>query len=86
MSSPSGFNREELLDLLRNNRLEVTFTKADGTERVLRGTLLENYLPTYEQTGEITRVRETVSVWDLEKEAWRSFRPESVKSVKIIEP
>ena len=38
-------NQELLNDLLKNNVVEVTFTKANGQKRVLKATLQEKYLP-----------------------------------------
>ena len=60
----------------------VTFTKADGTERQLRCTLRnipEEDLP----KGTGTTSDEAQRVYDLDKEAWRSFRWDSVKSVSF---
>ena len=39
------FTKENLLELLRNNLVTVTFTKVDGTERTMTCTLLGEYVP-----------------------------------------
>lgn len=83
------FTRENLLDLLRNNVVTVTFTKVDGTERTMTCTLLGEYVP---NTGSgsmqllqenNTRGDANISVWDTQFQSWRSFRIGSVKSVTV---
>jgi glutaredoxin len=65
--------------------LNVTFTKVDGTERTMRCTknpdiISEVYTPTEKKTDRTRDVKPgLVSVFDLEKNDWRSFRLESVK-------
>ena len=67
--------------------LEITFTKVDGTERVMNCTLEPSKLPVVEQKpiieGKEPRKESTTSlrVFDLDKSEWRSF---TVKSVKHI--
>lgn len=78
--------REDLKNNLRANIGTVTFTKANGDERVMRCTLQESYLP--KQTDLEVAVQkagptESLAVWDLEKNAWRSFRYDSVISVQF---
>ena len=38
-------NRETLINNLQNHVLEVTFTKVDGTERIMNCTLQEHMIP-----------------------------------------
>lgn len=63
--------------------VRVTFTKKDGTERILRCTLAESRIPeskrAKEKTG-TTYSEETIRVFDVENQGWRSFRWDSVKS------
>lgn len=67
---------------------EVTFTKKDGTERVMLCTLSPKFLPVVALT-EGTEKKERVSapehikVFDMTKQEWRSFKIRSVKSVKF---
>jgi hypothetical protein len=75
-------NRKWLLANLEESIVEVTFTKKDGTERVMNCTLLEDYLPETAGVGRSASV-DTVSVYDVEVEGWRSFRWDSVKAVKL---
>jgi hypothetical protein len=72
-------NKDDIKKQLQENILTVTFIKKDGTERTMRCTLQESYLPT-------TKVRKkenatVLSVWDLDKLGWRSFRVDSIKTI-----
>jgi hypothetical protein len=84
------FDKYELKELLSGTVSTVVFTKVDGTEREMKCTLLPEYLPTKPVvegqqllTESLTRAENpnTISVWDLESNGWRSFRTDSVKSV-----
>jgi hypothetical protein len=78
--------QEWLKGLLRGTTAEVTFTKTDGTDRVMLCTLNENIVPKVERDESKpvkTFSNEALRVWDLEKEAWRSFRWNSIKSVNF---
>ena len=75
---------------LQENEVSVTFTKRDGTERAMLCTLSTSRIPGEHvpQGAGDTSSTETVSkealrVFDLEKTAWRSFRFDSIKSVKF---
>lgn len=84
-------NKDELLDLLHNNVANITFTKVNGDVRVLKGTLLDQYLPQKEvETIVETQTRKAtndnvVVTWDIENAGYRSFRVDSVTAVEIIE-
>jgi hypothetical protein len=82
--------RDELMTTLKENVAVVSFTKKDGTEREMRCTLQESMLPPVflngtEQMEQKVRKQnpDVVSVWDLDKSAWRSFRLDSVKTVSV---
>jgi hypothetical protein len=79
-----------LKELLSGTVSTVVFTKVDGTEREMKCTLLPEYLPAKPVvdgqqllTESLPRAENpnTMSVWDLESNGWRSFRTDSVKSV-----
>ncbi len=79
-------NKSELKKVMKQFITTVTFTKADGTERVLRGTLDPELLPVNEEWDGISDARqndEVLAVWDLEKGAWRSFRLDSIKQISV---
>lgn len=80
-------SREKLKESLKSNLATITFTKSDGTERVMKCTLREEYLPPQKDFKEYvseTKVNDNVlAVWDIENNGWRSFRIDSVKSIKV---
>jgi hypothetical protein len=78
--------REELIKELRNSEVTVNFTKKDGTERSMLCTLLFEKVPTEKlPKGEYTTHDngDTIRVYDLEKEDWRSFNYSTVTNVKV---
>jgi glutaredoxin len=80
-------NRAEIKDSLQRNVATVTFTKRDGSTRVMRCTLQESYLPRNEDDAVEDDQRpynvDTLVVWDLEKKSWRSFRLDSIKRIVV---
>ena len=81
----SNDEQVNLTELLRSGIVEVTFTKVDGTERVMRCTLQQQYLPeSIEKEGVKVRNPDVQSVWDIDINAWRSFRFDSVKEFGIV--
>ena len=78
--------RDWLVSHLKYGPVTVDFTKKDGTMRTMKCTLQESAIPTYEKKTERVRVTtpdESLSVVDLEKNEWRSFRYDSIKSVSF---
>jgi hypothetical protein len=78
--------RVQLQDQLRSGVTTITFTKVDGTERVMKATLDPALLPEQmdieEYISERRQNEEVLAVWDVEKEGWRSFRLENVTRVE----
>ena len=70
---------------LREGIVEVNFEKSDGTLRKMNCTLVPEYM--HVEYSEEKSKRKTnpnvASVWDLDKNDWRSFRYDSVKSVNV---
>lgn len=78
-------NREELVSKLQKGVVTVTFTKVDGSERVMKATLMPEVLPKVSGTTTTSTRRkneEVLSVWDTEKAAWRSFKLANVIKVE----
>ena len=78
--------RKWLLGLLETEIVEIEFTKKDGTDRVMKCTLQEDYLPEVDGVIVFEKDRwkkDSLAVFDLEKEGWRSFRWDSVKAVRF---
>lgn len=74
--------REEILAALKTSVAGVIFEKKDGTIRQMRATLHESFLP--EQTTSETKKAtndEVIACWDLDKQAWRSFRIDSIVDI-----
>ena len=77
-------SKEEIRDHLRIGVLEVKFTKSDGTVREMNCTLAPHYLPVYEGTDNPQPKRkkdpnsDSISVWDIDKNGWRSFKLSSI--------
>lgn len=75
--------------MLRDSVVTVTFTKVDGTERVMKCTLMSEYVPnTGNSASNQVLLQENgndnnISVWDVEANGWRSFRIGSIKSVTV---
>ena len=73
--------------ILHVNPVTVTFTKKDGTERVMRCTLQPELLPKVEiKENAKPRKESTTSmrVFDLDKNEWRSFTIKSVKRIRTV--
>jgi hypothetical protein len=80
-------NKDTLKDLLKRKVVQITFKKKDGTERVMKCTLQEDLVPIYEKKTERVKKQndETLAVWDLEKDSFRSFKVDSVIDYQSIE-
>jgi len=75
-----------LKSVLTEQVATVTFTKKDGTERILKCTLNSNTIPTqFAPKEDSTRAKndEVLAVFDVESQGWRSFRWDSVKRVEF---
>ena len=82
--SNTVYNAEELKAILANGVHEVTFTKLNGETRIMPCTLDHALLPP-QQVTESTKTRalksETLSVWCMDKQQWRSFRVANVTKI-----
>lgn len=80
-----GRFRDWMKGMLRVGPMTVTFVKSDGTERTMTCTLQEEVaIPHVATTDRKKPVNnEVCPVWDLEKNAWRSFRYDAIKEVSI---
>lgn len=75
----------DILESLRKNICEVTFTKANGDERTMICTLIPDFLPEKEfaLATDVKRPTDLVTVWDIEEDAWRSFKPSRVTKIEF---
>jgi hypothetical protein len=78
-------NKDTLRKELKEGVKTITFTKTDGTQRVLKCTLQESVLPQVDAAKTTTVKKqndEALAVWDIENAGWRSFRFDSIISVQ----
>jgi hypothetical protein len=80
------FTKNELSEKLRNGILEVSFTKADGSSRVMKCSLMEQFLPPMMGESETTTKDNpnVLAVWDIDNKGWRSFRINSIVDVRTM--
>lgn len=79
--------REQIQSLLSENVCAVTFTKVNGEQRIMPCTLMPNLLPRVEKAMAVQRPQnpETMSVWCVDQQGWRSFKLANVTTVRILE-
>lgn len=79
-------NREKILEMLSSGQCEVKFRKVDGTERTMHCTRDPYYFgdDDYEKKIKIKENENIVRVYDLDLQAWRSFRVSSVISIENL--
>lgn len=73
----------ELKQMLGSATVNVTFTKKDGSLRVMKCTAAGQLIPEdkkSQSTARSTKNEDICVVYDLEKEDWRSFRLDSIIS------
>lgn len=75
--SPS---KDQIQNLLREGVCKVTFTKVDGSRRVLNGTLHEDWLDaeTLPYDTDHKTPDHIVPLYDVDQEHWKSFRIDSL--------
>ena len=81
------FRHDDIKRKLAEGVIEVTFTKKDGTERVMKCTLKESLIPEKDKPkGDSPRANTgtggVIACYDVEKEGWRSFTLADVTSVQ----
>ena len=91
LDEPEDFTTDASKDwiksLLKDGVVEVTFTKSDGTERVMKCTLKdevisEHWIPK-ESESQRKYSDDALPVFDVESKGWRSFRWDSIKEVNF---
>ena len=79
---------EWLKSMLAVTEATITFTKVDGTERVMKCTLEATKLPPVVVKEDAKPRKETTStkalrVFDIEKQEWRSFTIKNIKRIDL---
>jgi hypothetical protein len=84
----TDLERAALIESLRGHHsTTVVFRKADGTLRTMNCTLKDGSYPALKQKDLMEQVQprnsNVICVYDLDKQAWRSFRLDSVKEISV---
>jgi len=76
-------SKTNIINMLNSGIVNVKFTKTDGSERDMKCTLMEAMVKPHERkTDREKKLNDNIiSVWDVDKEAWRSFRYDSIISI-----
>jgi len=84
--------KQELVEKLQTEIVQLRFTKADGTERLIVCTKKSSDIPEefHPKTDKVVRLDENgnvvesdnITVWDIENQGWRSFNFTKVIEVK----
>jgi len=80
-------SKAELKENLAKCFASVIFTKSDGTVREMLCTLMADHLPKQkldEERSPRAENDDVLAVWDVDKQAWRSFRLDSVINIHYI--
>ena len=78
-----------LKDMLQVGPATITFTKSDGTERVMKCTLEADKLPPVvvkedAKPRKVSDSTKALRVFDTEKQEWRSFTIKNIKRIELI--
>jgi hypothetical protein len=78
--------KEKLLEILHKEIITLKFTKTDGSERVMKCTLRDDYLVKEEKkTDRVKKPNDNViSVWDVEFNGWRAFKYDNLLEVHSV--
>jgi len=81
------YTKDEILERLRNEVVEVTFIKKDGEYSTKKMTLRADLLPEKKQ-DHVERPRgpeDLISAWSLNDEWWRAFYVDNVRAMVTID-
>jgi len=81
------FTRQELFETLRLGAKQVSFTKVDGSTRIMNCSLYAGDLPEKfeDKSGKTKEANQSVlPVFDIDVKEWRCFRVANVTSVEDI--
>jgi hypothetical protein len=89
MTIPTQDRKQMLIGFLKDYKVQVTFTKVNGEKRVMNCTLKEDLIPialdnTVYQAKPKSVNPNTIAVYDLDKNDWRSFRIDSITETKLL--
>lgn len=82
------WDKEAIVNKLREDICEVSFTKVNGEQRVMRCTLKPSLIPVFEsaETNVPKKTKkenpEVLAVFDVNADGWRSFKWDLLKEFK----
>ena len=78
----SQYTRTQLENMLSRGIVQISFTKKDGSDRVMNCTTNLNFIPKNKHPkSQNTRSDDVIAVYDVESNDWRSFDIKSVYDV-----
>jgi hypothetical protein len=84
-----SFNYDSIISQLRDNVLQVTFSKVNGEERIMPCTLQTDYMPELSESkvavvDEFSVNKSVIRAFAIDKQSWRSFRVDNVRAIEVI--
>lgn len=80
--------KEKLKEILKQNVVSISFKKVDGSDRKMLCSLKDDLVPAREAKEPSEKKKaeneNVLPVWDLEKNAFRSFRIDSLSDYRIV--
>jgi len=85
----SMFSYDSIISQLRDNVLQVTFSKVNGEERVMPCTLQTDYMPELSESkvavvDDFSVNKSVIRAFAIDKQSWRSFRVDNVRAIEVI--
>jgi len=78
--------KDKMINILKENVVNVSFIKTDGTLRKMEATLMPEHLPVDQKTDKVKKRKETpevLALFDLELKEWRSLRVKNITELQI---
>lgn len=80
-------DRDEIIRLLKNEVLDISFIKKDGSLREMKCTLQEAFITPYERKTETTIKKsvnlDMLTVWDIEASGFKKVNIPTITKIKI---
>jgi len=77
--------KNKLQILLKDNIMEIAFTKVNGEERTMKCTLKPTLIPEeHKPKGKRPSSHHLLSVWNVDENAWKSFRVHNVHDYIVL--
>jgi hypothetical protein len=76
------YTKEYLRERLQTGIVRITFDKVNGDRRIMTCTLQEQYLPPPSPEEKRPEPKDSLAVWDLTANGWRSFRLDKIIAIE----